>query len=63
MYTSGWGPYAYFQALEESRSNANAGQTANVLNMQAMDVEAVSLQLRENGNAFTSLDELESGRR
>ncbi|OAY31376.1 lipid phosphate phosphatase 2 isoform X1 [Manihot esculenta] len=59
----GWGPYAYFQALEESRSNATAGQTTNVLNMQAMDVEAVSLQLRENGNAFTSLDELESGRR
>ncbi|KAF2322546.1 hypothetical protein GH714_018767 [Hevea brasiliensis] len=59
----GWGPYAYFQALEESHSNTNAGQAANALNMQAMDVEVVSLQLRQNGNEFTSLDELESGRR
>ncbi|KAF2310946.1 hypothetical protein GH714_018687 [Hevea brasiliensis] len=59
----GWGPYAYFQALEESHSNTNAGQAANALNMQAMDVEVVSLQLRQNGNEFTSLDEwnLEGG--
>ncbi|KAJ9163308.1 hypothetical protein P3X46_022989 [Hevea brasiliensis] len=59
----GWGPYAYFQALEESRSNTNGGQPANALNMQAMDVQVASLELRQIGNGFRLLDELESGRR
>ncbi|KDP35019.1 hypothetical protein JCGZ_09307 [Jatropha curcas] len=58
----GWGPYAYFKALEESRSETSGGQTGNALNVQAMDVQVVNLQgIRGNSDQFTSLDELESG--
>ncbi|KAJ6431793.1 hypothetical protein OIU84_019133 [Salix udensis] len=50
----GWGPYAYFQALEESRANTNAGQSMNAL--------VVSQQGRQNGDDLAPLEELESGR-
>ncbi|XP_011038739.1 PREDICTED: putative lipid phosphate phosphatase 3, chloroplastic [Populus euphratica] len=58
----GWGPYAYFQALEESRSNTNAGQSMNALDMQPMNAHVMSQRGRQNGDDFASLDELESGR-
>jgi len=60
--TSGWGPYAYFQALEESRSNTNAGQSMNALDLQPVNAHVVSQQGRQNGDDFASLEELESGR-
>ncbi|KAL9389565.1 hypothetical protein Peur_018170 [Populus x canadensis] len=58
----GWGPYAYFRALEESRSNTNAGQSMNALDLQPMNAHVVSQQGRQNGDDFASLEELESGR-
>ncbi|KAF9674051.1 hypothetical protein SADUNF_Sadunf10G0087700 [Salix dunnii] len=58
----GWGPYAYFRALEESRSNTNAGQTMNALNVQPVNVLVTSQQGRQNGDDLAPLEELESGR-
>ncbi|KAB5538156.1 hypothetical protein DKX38_015689 [Salix brachista] len=58
----GWGPYAYFQALEESRANTNAGQSMNALNSQPMNALVVSQQGRQNGDDLAPLEELESGR-
>ncbi|XP_048228534.1 lipid phosphate phosphatase 1 isoform X2 [Ricinus communis] len=63
-HEQGWGPYAYFRALEESPCNINnTEQTGSSLNVQAMDAQVVNLQLSQNGEGFVSLDELESGRR
>ncbi|XP_065881309.1 lipid phosphate phosphatase 1-like [Euphorbia lathyris] len=67
-HDEGWGPYAYFQALEELRTsstNTDNGRrrNADALNMHPMDVEVVSLQIRQHDSEFTSLDELELGRR
>ncbi|KAJ6324409.1 hypothetical protein OIU76_011666 [Salix suchowensis] len=58
----GWGPYAYFQALEESRANTNAGQSMNALDSQPMNALVVSQQRRQNGDDLAPLEELESGR-
>ncbi|KAJ8758499.1 hypothetical protein K2173_000220 [Erythroxylum novogranatense] len=55
-HEDGWGPYAYFRALEESRSNTTPSQTVNALH-------TVNQPIGQNYNEFTSLDELESGRR
>lgn len=74
LYQSGWGPYAYFQALEETRSNSSSASTANALSVQVMGVQNVSQPVpAQNGVAFSSyasnqytslkLDEMESGRR
>ncbi|KAJ8770063.1 hypothetical protein K2173_010094 [Erythroxylum novogranatense] len=59
----GWRPYAYFRALEESRFNANGGQTVNALHMQAIDLQIINQRLGQNGHEFTSLDEMEAGHR
>ncbi|GAV75743.1 PAP2 domain-containing protein, partial [Cephalotus follicularis] len=70
---NGWGPYAYFQALEESRINTNATQPISALNVHATDAHAITLQTRQNGdasfmpssledNSGSRLDEMESGR-
>lgn len=53
----GWGPYAYFRAVEESRSTAQP--TGNGINMQ---------RTATNGNVAdqnldSSFDAMESGRR
>ncbi|XP_059649671.1 lipid phosphate phosphatase 2-like [Cornus florida] len=71
-HQEGWGPYAYFRALEESRVNSQLTQPANGLNMQAMDGQTVNQQqseLRSNSfiplptehNSNSSVEDLESG--
>ncbi|XP_050221000.1 lipid phosphate phosphatase 1-like [Mercurialis annua] len=59
-HEQGWGPYAYFQALELRSDNTGH---ANSLNMQTMDAQVINIQLSQNREGFESLDELESGRR
>jgi hypothetical protein len=61
--TTGWGPYEYFRALEESRSNTNSGESVNELDVQPMSLAVVSPQVRKHGNEFAALEDLESGRR
>lgn len=55
----GWGPYAYFQALEESRSTVQPG---NGLSMQGVQRTATNANLSDQ-NLESSYDSLESGRR
>ncbi|XP_041011005.1 putative lipid phosphate phosphatase 3, chloroplastic isoform X1 [Juglans microcarpa x Juglans regia] len=67
----GWGPYAYFRALEESRTNTNTAYHMDALNVQATGIQVVNQQAGQNGNEAFSLnrhlssplDEMESGRR
>jgi hypothetical protein len=61
--TTGWGPYEYFRAMEESRSNTNSGESVNELDVQPMSLAVVSQQVRKHGNEFAALEDLESGRR
>ena len=70
----GWGPYAYFRVLEESRSHTQATNMVNMQNMQPTPSEVVNqeeyrhsdgfmgLHLADSPSALT-LEELESGRR
>lgn len=70
----GWGPYAYFRVLEESRSGAQATSMVNLHNVQATDSEVgnqedanssdgfMGLHLANHPSALT-LEELEAGRR
>ncbi|KAB1205612.1 putative lipid phosphate phosphatase 3, chloroplastic [Morella rubra] len=64
----GWGPYAYFRALEESRDETNPVHPMNA----AEGIEVVNQQARRNGSdAISNInrdlrsieDEMESGRR
>jgi hypothetical protein len=49
---SGWGPYAYFVAMEESRNNASVNRESPVV--QTMDDSRLANQVpRRNGDAFT----------
>ena len=71
----GWGPYAYFRELEESRSSTQAVNAVNGCNVQAMEAQpqldnahdersihgCMGLTLARNSN--TTLEEIESGRR
>lgn len=71
----GWGPYAYFRELEESRSSTQAANAVNGCNVQAMEAQpqvdnahdersihgCMGLTLARNSN--TTLEEIESGRR
>ncbi|KAG6715126.1 lipid phosphate phosphatase 2-like isoform X2 [Carya illinoinensis] len=67
----GWGPYAYFRALEESSTNTNTVHQMDALNVPAMGIQVVNQQTGQNENeAFSlnrrlssTLDEMESGRR
>jgi membrane-associated phospholipid phosphatase len=48
----GWGPYAYFVAMEESRNNASVNRESPVV--QTMDDSRLANQVpRRNGDAFT----------
>lgn len=70
----GWGPYAYFRVLEESRASTQAPNMTNVHNGQALEVQ-VEEQHEErrshgclglsitNDDSSLMLEELESGRR
>ncbi|XP_068335729.1 lipid phosphate phosphatase 2-like isoform X2 [Pyrus communis] len=72
-HAQGWGPYAYFQVLEESRSGTQVTSTVNASNVQVIDsrvgnqVDETSIHgcmgltlARDSGSA---LEDLESGRR
>ncbi|RDY10562.1 Lipid phosphate phosphatase 1, partial [Mucuna pruriens] len=48
----GWGPYAYFRAMEESRGNGNINRDSSVV--QAMEDRVMNQEPRRNGDsAFT----------
>ncbi|XP_020252050.1 lipid phosphate phosphatase 2-like isoform X2 [Asparagus officinalis] len=55
-HAEGWGPYAYFRMLEETRGLANPTLPVN---QQAE--ESVTIRLPETHHARTILDEMESG--
>lgn len=70
----GWGPYAYFRVLEESRSGAQATNMVSMHNVQATAPEVdnqeeegshgfMGLHLADNNQSALTLEELESGRR
>lgn len=73
-HEEGWGPYAYFRVLEESRSGTQATSMVNLPNAQATDSEVgnqedanssdgfMGLHLANHPSALT-LEELEAGRR
>lgn len=73
LLNSGWGPYAYFKALEEMRSNTHAASPVNALSVQVMGAQNVNERHRQNGDEFAAfsadrytsirLDEMESGER
>lgn len=48
---SGWGPYAYFRAMEESRASSNINQDSPA--GQGMDDRVMNQEPRRNGNTFT----------
>lgn len=73
IYIVGWGPYAYFRVLEESRRYTQAPNTSDAHNGQALEAQ-VENQQEERSNGFrglciayddnsSTLEELESGRR
>lgn len=70
LSSSGWGPYAYFRALEETRSNSSSASTTNAPSVQVMEAQNVSQPvpgqnvIAFGANNYTSLkmDEMESGR-
>lgn len=58
-HSEGWGPYAYFQALEESRSTVQPG---NGFSTQGVQRAATNINLADQ-NLESSYDAMESGRR
>ncbi|KAM1298984.1 hypothetical protein ACFX13_026139 [Malus domestica] len=72
-HAQGWGPYAYFQVLEELRSGAQVTSTINGSNVQVTEAR-VENQVDETSNhgcmgltlargSGSALEDLESGRR
>ncbi|KAL1568385.1 putative lipid phosphate phosphatase 3, chloroplastic [Salvia divinorum] len=59
-HSEGWGPYAYFRALEESHSTATATATGNGIIMQRTATNANNFA---DQNLDSSFDAMESGRR
>ncbi|KAJ0537774.1 hypothetical protein HanHA300_Chr08g0267561 [Helianthus annuus] len=49
LYFSGWGPYAYFRALEETNSRSTVGHPADGVHMQPMEIQDFNQQSRRNG--------------
>ncbi|KAF3444306.1 hypothetical protein FNV43_RR13996 [Rhamnella rubrinervis] len=73
-HDEGWGPYAYFRVLEESRRNTQSPNTTNVHHEQASEAQDENQQEERRSNGFmglyltnddssSTLEELESGRR
>lgn len=70
----GWGPYAYFQVLEESRSGAQAANMVDMSNAQTTEAEFgnqeeersshgfMGLHLADNNQSALTLEEVESGK-
>lgn len=72
LLSAGWGPYAYFRMLEESRGmtqvhNAQNGSQAQLTEVHVEDREEQShhgcMGLTIPRNQNPTLDEIESGRR
>lgn len=70
--TSGWGPFAYFRALEEMHTNSNSAPPPNGISVRAMEAQATNLQARTYRNPVLSpeareerspFDDVECGRR
>ncbi|XP_015880043.1 lipid phosphate phosphatase 2 isoform X2 [Ziziphus jujuba] len=70
----GWGPYAYFRVLEESRVGTQAPNPTSIHNDQALEVQVEEQHERRRSNgclglsitnddSSLTLEELESGRR
>ncbi|KAI3433198.1 acidPPc domain-containing protein, partial [Psidium guajava] len=68
----GWGPYAYFRALEETHTNSNSAPPPNGISALPMVAQATNLQARLYRNPVLSpeareesspFDDVESGRR
>ncbi|XP_068636558.1 lipid phosphate phosphatase 2-like isoform X1 [Aristolochia californica] len=72
-HTNCWGPYAYFQVLEEGRSNAQPSNFTNPLNVSETEVESTYQEDEESNHIGASashgaslalaLGDLEPGRR
>ncbi|GLT69203.1 hypothetical protein SLA2020_413720 [Shorea laevis] len=64
----GWGPYAYFEALEVTRASANTGQDVNAPNVHATGIQVANQPARQDGDAAgrdlsSRLDRMESGKK
>ncbi|KAK2986769.1 hypothetical protein RJ640_010994, partial [Escallonia rubra] len=71
-HSEGWGPYAYFQVLEQSLATAQAPDAVNTRNAEAVEAPAENQQDRNNnafmgislsGGSSITVEDLESGRR
>ncbi|GFZ18911.1 lipid phosphate phosphatase 3 [Actinidia rufa] len=51
----GWGPYAYFRVLEESRAATQPANAVNALNVRSTEAHMESQQDERNINAFTGI--------
>ena len=68
---AGWGPYAYFRELEESRAYSQAADTVNPLNAELMDSHVESKEDDSDGflglhlasDSTMPIEDVESGRR
>lgn len=74
LFSAGWGPYAYFRMLEESRGMAQAPNAQNASRAQLTEAQVenqegqshhgcMGLSLSRNQNQSPTLDEIESGMR
>ncbi|KAL2233390.1 lipid phosphate phosphatase 2 [Sesamum indicum] len=63
-HTEGWGPYAYFRAVEEARPNSAPVQPRNGISMQGMNEQSLAVNTNvADQDLDTSFDAMESGRR
>lgn len=60
LLMAGWGPYAYFRAQEESRSNPQTDQPMNGVSMQRLNQRSMPRNIVEN-RLNSSFDDMESG--
>lgn len=69
MLFSGWGSYAYFRALQESRTDADLAHSVTAHNLRPNEVHGVNnhtngvLALSIEHAAGSSLEQMELGRR
>ncbi|XWS30757.1 hypothetical protein CRYUN_Cryun23aG0016400 [Craigia yunnanensis] len=72
-HANGWGPYAYFQVLEESHANTNAANVASLQDAMAGEIQVVNQEEERSDNGFmglhlarnssSTLENIESGKR
>ncbi|XVF20730.1 hypothetical protein REPUB_Repub12eG0028000 [Reevesia pubescens] len=54
-HANGWGPYAYFQVLEEALANTNATNVVNPKDSTAREVQVVNQEEEGSDNGFMGL--------